>query len=263
MPLYLAGFALCAAAAVFAQEAPASGRVPGSQPNYPPETVNRGRAQFEKNCSFCHGAAATGTSNGPNLILSAIVRHDQNGNSIGPVVRQGRPDRGMPAFNLSDSEISDIVAFLHARMAASDLRSATRSLSDYALDKLLTGKPEAGRAFFFGAGKCSTCHSPTGDLAGIAKRYPPQTLETRMLYPQDSHQAATVTDKSGRDWKGSIVLLTNFDVAIRDSAGWYRSWSLDSVRLKIDDPLAGHLMLLSQYSDAEIHDVFAYLETLK
>jgi cytochrome c oxidase cbb3-type subunit 3 len=169
----------------------------------------------------------------------------------------------MPAFNFTDTEIADLSTFLHARMAASDLRSAAHPMGDYSLDKLLTGKPEAGKAFFFGAGKCSTCHSPTGDLAGIAGKYPPVTLESRMLYPTGSREIATVIDASGRQWKGSLVLLTNFDVAINDSAGWYRSWPLSSVKLHLEDPLAAHLALLPKYTDTDMHNVFAYLESLK
>ena len=169
----------------------------------------------------------------------------------------------MPAFNLTDAEISELSAFLHSRMAASDLRSANHALGPYSLDKLLTGKPEAGRTFFFGAGKCSTCHSPTGDLAGISGKYSPTELQARMLYPRDVTQTATVTDGAGRVWKGTLALITNFDVAIRDSDGWYRSWPLNLVKLQIDDRLAAHRTLLRQYTDSDMHNVFAYLESLK
>jgi cytochrome c oxidase cbb3-type subunit III len=262
----------CLAAPVGAQDAPvpaqAAERRDSSRSGYAADVVKRGRDQFVKTCSFCHGANATGTSNGPNLILSTVVRHDDNGSQIGPVIREGRPDKGMPAFNLTDTEIADLATFLHSRMAASDLRSATHSMSGYSLDKLLTGKPEDGKTFFFGAGKCFTCHSPTGDLAGIAGKYPPVTLQARMLYPAGSreagsHETATVTDASGRQSKGPLVLLTNFDVAIHDTDGWYRSWPLESVTVHIEDPLGAHLALLPKYTDADMHSVFAYLESLK
>ena len=136
-------------------------------------------------------------------------------------------------------------------------------MGGYSLDKLLTGNVEAGKAFFFDAGKCSTCHSPTGDLAGISRKYPPIELQSRMLYPPESPETATVTDASGHQWKGPLVLLTRFDIAIRDSDGWYRSWPVQTVTLKIDNPLAAHLALLPKYTDADMHNVFAYLESLK
>ncbi len=253
----------CLVVFVRAQDNPVSapGRG-GSRAAYPAAAVKRGHEQFLKTCSFCHGANAAGATDGPNLILSKVVRHDDNGSQIGPVLRQGRTDKGMPAFDFSDAQITDIAAFLHARMAASDVRSANHA-GNYALEKLLTGNPAAGKAFFFHQGGCSACHSPAGDLAGIAGKYSPFDLQSRMLYPPHSHKIATVTGKSGQQWKGTLSLLTNFDIAIQDSNGWYRSWPLHSVTYQIDNPLAAHLALLSKYSDTEMHNVFAYLESLK
>jgi cytochrome c oxidase cbb3-type subunit 3 len=250
-----------------AQDAPIpaqpTARRSSPSPDYPADVVKRGRDQFVKTCSFCHGPTATGTSNGPNLILSTFVRHDENGSQIGPIIRQGRTDKGMPAFNFTDAQIAEISTFLHSRMAASDLRSATRPMGDYSLDKLLTGKSEDGKAFFNGRGKCSTCHSPTGDLAGIARKYPPVTLQSRYLYPSEARLKATITDASGKQFTGAVKLLTNFDVAIVDPSGWYRSWPLSAVQLKLDDPLAAHRALLDSYTDADMHNIFAYLESLK
>jgi cytochrome c oxidase cbb3-type subunit 3 len=195
--------------------------------------------------------------------LSALVRHDENGSQIGPIIRQGRQEKGMPAFNFTDAQISDISIFLHSRLAASDLKSATRPMGDYSVDKLLTGKPEEGKAFFNGKGKCATCHSPSGDLAGISRKYPPVTLQAQFLYPPDRRLKATIVDQLGKQFIGPVKLLTNFDVAIIDSSGWYRSWPLSSVQLKLDDPLAAHRALLDAYTDTDIHNVFAYLESLK
>jgi cytochrome c oxidase cbb3-type subunit III len=232
-------------------------------PDYPADVVQRGHDQFQKTCAFCHGANATGSTSGPNLVQSALVRHDENGNLLAPVVRQGRPEKGMPAFPFNDTQISEISVFLHSRLKASDLKSAGRPSEQYSLDKLLVGKADAGKAFFNGAGKCAACHSVAGDLAGIARKYAPIDLQSRFLYPPDRAATATITDSSGKQHTGSILLLTNYDVAIRDAGGWYRSWPLDAITLKVNDPLAGHLELLSKYTDADMHNVFAYLETLK
>jgi cytochrome c oxidase cbb3-type subunit 3 len=254
-------FVLSGVAQLRAQDPPARRYSPW--PDYPADVVQRGQEQFQKTCAFCHGANATGGSNGPNLMQSAVVRHDEKGELLAPVVRQGRPDKGMPAFPFNDTQIADVSVFLHARLKASDLKSAGKPNEQYSLDKLLVGKADAGKAFFDGAGRCSTCHSATGDLAGIARKYAPIELQARFLYPPGPHATATVTDSSGKQHTGAILLLTNYDVAIRETDGWYRSWPLEAVTLKVNDPLAGHLELLSKYTDAEMHDVFAYLETLK
>lgn len=246
------------------QEKRAPGRHRGLWNEYPAAQVERGRKQFQKTCGFCHGPNANGGATGPNLIRSAVVRHDEKGDKIGPVIRNGFPDKGMPAFQLTNSQIMDIVAFLRFRLDESDRRSAAHTSANYSLKKLLVGNAKAGKEFFFGAGKCSSCHSPTGDLKGIAGKFPPAELQARMLYPRrGKHPTATVTEASGKQYTGPIRLLTHYDIAIVDGAGWYRSWPRSSVKVTLNDRLAAHRKLLSEMTDAEMHNLFAYLETLK
>ena len=227
------------------------------------ENVHRGQADFRQSCATCHGPDALGGV-GPNLVQSSLVRHDENGNLIAPVIQDGRPDKGMPAFPMMDSaEISDVVAFLHARVAVDSVVSSEGLAGGYSLQQLLTGNAEAGKRYFYGAGKCPTCHSPTGDLAGIAKKYSAADLEAQLLYPSHDSVTATVSLNTGKQFQGKLLHLDAFYVAILDQDGWYRSWPLHQARVEVHDPLAGHLELLSKYTDKDIHDVFAYLETLK
>src|SRR5690242_6997422 len=163
---------------------------PSNRPQFAPEAVERGRAQFAQSCGFCHGPNANGGTHGPSLIRSAVVRHDENGNLIGPVIRDGRPDLGMPPVPLSPNQVSDIVAFVKSRVAAADIRSANRPVQGSG-DKLLTGSSAAGKAFFEGAGGCAGCHSPTGALAGISRKYPATVLQARFLYPQQRRRIVT------------------------------------------------------------------------
>lgn len=246
------------------QERQAPSRHRGLWNEYPAEQVQAGRIQFQKTCAFCHGPDANGGSTGPDLMRSAVVRHDQKGDHIGPVIRSGFPDKGMPAFQLSNDQIMDIVAFLSFRLDQSDRRSPARAGAAYSLKKLLVGNAEDGKQFFDGAGKCSSCHSPTGDLKGIAGKYPPAELQARMIYPrQGQRPTATVTDATGKQFTGPIRLLTQYDIAIIDADGEYHSWPIHSVKVQINDPLAAHRQLLSVMTDADMHNLFAYLETLK
>src|SRR5438477_12621103 len=137
--------------------------------------VDRGKALFSVNCAFCHGPDARGgDSGGPNLMRSDVVLLDDKGERIGQVVKQGRPDKGMPPFMLADAQIGDIASFLHSLPVSS--RTGETPVN------IVTGNAAGGQAYF--AAKCSTCHSPTGDLKGVASRYTdPKILQQTWLLP--------------------------------------------------------------------------------
>ncbi len=222
--------------------------------------VERGHKQFQQSCGFCHGPDATG-ARGPDLVRSPLVAHDVKGDQIGEVIRRGRPDKGMPPMPVTDQQVIDIAAYLHARVAEA-LRSAHVPRS-YPIEKLLTGNVEAGKAYFNGAGGCKNCHSPAGDLAAIAGKYSPIDLEARMLYPGGRHTIAVVTLPTGEQVKGPLAHVDDFEIALRDGSGWYRSFSRDRVKVELQDPLAAHRELLDKLTQADVHNLFAYLESLK
>jgi len=222
--------------------------------------AERGRREFVQSCGFCHGADATG-ARGPDLMRSPLVAHDVKGDQIGQVIRQGRPDKGMPAMPLSDAQILDIATFLHARAAEAARSSGVPKI--YPVEKLLTGNAEAGKTFFDGAGGCTKCHSVTGDLAGVAGKHTPIELEARMLYPGGKHRTAVVTLASGEQVKGGVEHADDFVIAVRDEKGWYRSFRRDRVKVEIEDRLAEHRELLGKLTQKDVHNLFAYIETLK
>lgn len=226
--------------------------------------VERGRKQFQQSCGFCHGPDATG-ARGPDLVRSPLVAHDVNGDKIGEVIRLGRPDKGMLPVPMTDEQVADIAAFLHAR-AKEALESGSVPKS-YPVEKLLTGDPDMGKAYFNGPGGCKNCHSLTGDLAAIATKLSPIELEARMLYPGvrggRSIITAVVTLPSGEQIQGPLVHADDFVVGLRDASGWYRSFSRNRVKVELLDPLAAHRELLDKLTQAEVHNLFAYLQTLK
>jgi len=222
--------------------------------------AERGRREFVQSCGFCHGADASG-ARGPDLMRSPLVAHDVKGDQIGQVIRQGRPDKGMPAMPLSDAQILDIATFLHARAAEAARSSGVPKI--YPVEKLLTGNAEAGKTFFDGAGGCTKCHSVTGDLAGVAGKHTPIELEARMLYPGGKHRTAVVTLASGEQVKGGVEHADDFVIAVRDEKGWYRSFRRDRVKVEIEDRLAEHRELLGKLTQKDVHNLFAYIETLK
>ncbi len=230
------------------------------QADSPDPAIERGHKQFEQACGFCHGPDATG-ARGPDLVRSPLVAHDVKGDLIGDVIRHGRPDKGMPAMPLTDVQVSDIAAFLHAR-ATEALRSSGLPRV-YSLEKLLTGNAGAGKEFFNGPGGCNKCHSPSGDLAKVASKYSPIDLEAHMLYPGGKHATALVTLPSGEQLKGEVVHVDDFEIGLRDASGWYRSFSREQVKVEMQDPLSAHREMLGKLTQADVHNLFAYLETLK
>jgi cytochrome c oxidase cbb3-type subunit 3 len=223
--------------------------------------VSTGQSKFVQDCAFCHGRDAGGGEDGPDLTRSKIVADDVAGDKIGPVVRNGRPQNGMPRFTVSDQELAALVAFIHSQKTIAESQKGGRRGVD--VSDLQTGNAEAGKQYFNGAGKCSSCHSPTGDLAGLATRLQGLRLEERLMYPKGAKSKIVITLPSGDTVSGELAYQDEFTVAVRDATGWYRSFAVSKVKFKIDSPADAHAALLARYTDDDIHNLMAYLQTLK
>lgn len=244
---------------------------PGDYKNYDAAMLERGKALFLTNCSFCHGANAKGGEGGPDLVRSLVVLDDENGERIGAVVLNGRPGTAMPKFDFSSSQVGDLSAFLHDQVR----QAATRGT--YAILNILVGDPKAGQAYFNGVGKCSGCHSVEGDLAHIGSKYSPVDLQQKFVMPRAGEGSgynsqvnyAPITVKvvlpSGIQYQGRLLHIDDFFVALIDAKGRRRSFTRDgdTPKIEIHDPLQPHNELLSRYTDSDIHNLTAYLVTLK
>jgi cytochrome c oxidase cbb3-type subunit III len=231
-----------------------------------PAVVTRGHQIFSANCSFCHGSDARGGEGGPNLIRSELVMDDKNGELIATVVQNGRPDKGMPKFDLSTEDIAAIAAFIHSEPVGG--RAATTGMVNP-----LVGDAKAGEAFFNGAGKCATCHSVTGDLAGIGAKFPDvRALQGTILSGEPvgpstpiPWKTVTVTLRNGQTVEGKLYQIDDFIVSLIDADGNYHSYPRqgDYPKVVIKDPLQPHLDMLRTLKDDDIHNLTAYLVTLK
>jgi cytochrome c oxidase cbb3-type subunit III len=238
--------------------------------------VDRGKALLVEHCGFCHGANARGGSGGPDLTRSVVVQEDEGGKQLGAFLRVGRPERGMPKFDLPEAQMGDLAAFLHSAIYL----NANRRL--YKILDIVVGDPKAGQAYFNGAGRCSSCHSPTGDLKGIGAKYEPTALQGRLLVPRGRPGGSgspsgplymeptaikvTVTLPSGESASGGLVRLTDFDVILYDTAaGRARSFlrNGDVPKVVVSDPLQAHVDHLQKWTDTEMHNMTAYLASLK
>jgi cytochrome c oxidase cbb3-type subunit III len=239
-----------------------------------PAAVDRGAKLYAANCAGCHGPAARGGVGAPDLLRSLLVLDDEKGILIAPVLRSGRPDEGMPKPNLTEPQIADVVAWLHLQTYAAGHRTT------YAFHDILTGDAKKGEAYF--GATCGGCHSATGDLHGIGSRYDPLALQAHWLQPRGGRGGGggrggrgaaasrdaitvTVTPASGEKVSGTLDRVDDFSVSLRDSSGDYHSFTREGAVpvVEIHDPLKAHTDLLAKYTDADIHNVTAYLVTLK
>ena len=247
------------------QASPASVPPPRSTTTqtYPADQITAGQRLFTAQCGFCHGRDAMGGESGPDLTRAALVAEDVRGDKLGPLLRAGRVDKGMPAFTLSATDLGAIVAFVHDQKTKAESLTGGRRTVDVA--DLQTGDPEAGRKYFGGA--CVKCHSATGDLAGVGKRLQGLALLQRMLYPapgrEGSKATVTVTLASGGVVSGKLAYRDEFTIALTDANGWYRAWPAQTVKFVVNDPIQAHVDQLGKYTDGDMHDVFAYLQTLR
>jgi len=235
-----------------------------------PAAIERGRALYGVNCQFCHGADTRGGDSGPSLLRSGVVLDDQHGELIAPIVVNGRTDRGMPKFAMTAEQIADIAAFIHTFKAAGYDESRRKPAT------ILVGDATAGKAFF--AAKCAACHSADGDLRGVATRIADERLlQQTFLMPGTGGgrgapppvvvppTTATITLASGEKVEGRVERIDDFTVSIVTEDGQRRSFRTEdgAPRVEVHDPLQGHRDLLRVYADRDIHNVTAYLWTLK
>jgi cytochrome c oxidase cbb3-type subunit 3 len=253
-----------------------------------PAVVKRGAIAFATNCAGCHGATAKGTSIAPDLIRSTLVEDDNKGDQIGPVLRVAHPKGGTSKLSLSDQDITDLASWLRVQVYGAAFRQT------YVYLDTLVGDPKKGEAYF--KAKCASCHSPTGDLAGIGTRFDPPTLQSRWITgggavrggrggrgaaltsengstiadtaPPNVTNATitiTVTLANGQKFDGVPISVTDFVVVFKDMSGAYHSYARADgfPKVEVHNPLQPHVDILKALNDSDMHDVTAYLVTLK
>jgi cytochrome c oxidase cbb3-type subunit III len=250
------------------------------RPPADPAVVAKGKASYEIYCRACHGPDLRGgDQGGPNLLRSPVALADVDGESIGPVIKTGRQTPGMPPMPplpLPDDEIKVIAAFVRSVLASASRQGGPPEGPPVKLN-LLVGDASAGQKYF--AAKCSSCHAPT-NFAGLATKVS-DTMQLQNMWvsgggggggrgrggPAAPSRAVTVavTLPDGQKAEGRLVRMDDFIVILADADGRQRSFRRegDVPQIQLRDPLEGHKKLLLEYTDKDIHDVTAYLSTLK
>jgi mono/diheme cytochrome c family protein len=271
----LANFVIRAAIVLLASEGmlTAQGRGGGARGGrfkvYSPEAVNRGLPAYNSTCGYCHGARGKGGQAGPDLIASTVTLHDEDGVQLAKYVR-GPGHSKVAKVEFTDDQMADIAAYLHSRVIYASGRGDVR------LAEVLVGDPKAGEFYFNGSGGCSKCHSPAGNLKGIGAKYDVATLQDRLVMPRAGRGGfgrgsnanapyAVVTLPSGERFKGAPVRVTDFDVVIRLEDESTKTWARERgvPKVEIVDPLQAHIDIMTHLSDTDMHNLTAYLATLK
>jgi cytochrome c oxidase cbb3-type subunit 3 len=259
---------------------PAQQRPPGD-----PALVARGNTVYGIECRSCHGGDLRGGDlGGPNLLRSQVVLNDQEGELIHPIVAGSRQPQGMPAIKMSDDDVKAVSAFIHSVVATSRGQGSPPAGPPVVLN-VLVGDPVAGQKYF--SAKCSACHSTTGDLAGIGARMPEAMLLQNLWVaggtaprgrggaggaaaargdaPTRRDVTAVVTVPSGQKVEGRLERIDDFYITVTPAGGIERTFRRDGdvPKIEIRDPLEAHRNLLTVYTDKDIHDVTAFLATLK
>ena len=260
-----------------------------------------GRLVWQAQCVNCHGGQARGPEEGPNIIRAETTNYDRTnkvaGAVLGPFLKKGHPTMtGKPSATLTDAEIVQLANFLRQRV-----NETMRGSPTYAMlpENILTGDAKAGQAFFNGEGGCTKCHTSTSlSLAGIASRITsPQTLQARVVYPAPAgfgaarggrggrgaavaappaanptgptppHPLAvkvTITPPTGAPISGTLIEQDAFFIVVSDDKGVQRTVrKVPGVKIVTTNPMQWHVDFVDRITDKQMHDLTAYLWSLK
>jgi cytochrome c oxidase cbb3-type subunit III len=241
------------------------------RPKAPQDVLDRGKGTFGVSCAFCHGSDAGGGEVGPNLKRSTVVLDDQHGELIEPIVHGGRQAQGMPRIELTNEQISDIADWLHSLPVTARTDPNAENIN------IVVGKAEPGKVVFDKT--CASCHSVTGDLKAYSTKFDnPKALQQWWMMPGSGSRGgplkappglhlpsttATVTMKDGKKIEGTLLRMDDYTARVQLADGTVRTIDRSSAKVDVHDPLQPHKDMLKKISDKDIHDVTAYLVTLK
>ena len=254
-----------------------AGAGPSDKPVVDAAAADRGRKVWAAECIDCHGTQARGSDKGSNVVRSLVVLRDRYGSQLGPFLKKGhKMQSGAASASLTGAQVEDLAHFLRQRV-----NDSLRGSPLFQVQNVLTGDAKAGEAFFTGEGKCTTCHAQGGqaaNLAGIGARLEPVDIQQRFLFPatgrggggrgrgaaNPSTIQVRVTPENGAPVSGVLLQMDDFYITLRQADGGQLTFRrTPATRVEKTDPLEFHNALLDKISDKTMHDVVAYLETLK
>jgi len=270
---------------------------PPARPTLDPASVARGDVLYNSlACSSCHGPLGLGGAAGAaDLTKSALAQTPDTGRTLAAFLQVGRPELGMPpvARALTPAEAADLSAKIRSLapppappQATAGGRAAGPPLPAALAGQdlsIVIGDPKLGKAYFNSReGRCSSCHavedgkaSPAANLAHVATKYKAEKdLQQQWMLPgrdvnwsprKDNTVTAVATFADGHEVRGFLTSVSDFKLVVRDAAGKVtivpRADGEPKVRL--EDRIQAHIDLMDVYQDNDIHNLTAYLTSLK
>lgn len=263
--------ALMLLAGFLAAQQPSGSSGRGGRPALPPidnAIADRGQQVYAANCASCHGPDARGTAQGVDLVRAFSVRLDPTGTKLGPFLSSGHENNSVPPISLTSAQVSDLAMYFRVRI---DFVTSGRG---NVAPNIIIGNAKDGETYFNGEGKCSTCHSVTGDLKGIGSKYSATMLQNRIVLPRsrggagrgdppEPARTVTITLTDGSTLNGTLVTISDFLVTYRDSSGEQHTVTRNGnvPKVAIHDPLEAHIENMRRMTTKQMHDLTAYLVT--
>lgn len=218
--------------------------------------ASRGASLYSKHCAFCHGRNSRGAT-GPSLITSDVVLSDDHGERLVSFLKRGRPDKGMPAFaRIPDQELKNVAEFLHQQVEDVANRGAYRVLN------ILVGDPVKGEAYV--NAHCTSCHKPDSFSHIASKFRSPELLQRGWVWPARSANVTAEVRTANGLISGEVSQISDFRITLADASGNVHAIDRGpGVDVRLKDPLSAHQEIVKTLANHDMHDVTAYLETLK
>ena len=230
---------------------------PTPRPKVTAQEIARGRALFEAQCAYCHGADGDG-GRGANLARPTFHRAATD-EALFRVVNRGIPGTGMPGNAMSARETWQMVAFV-------------RSLGRVKREPL-PGNAARGAQVYEGAG-CAACHTIRGrggssgpDLTDVGARSSPAYLRRSIVDPQadvpSGFKQARAATREGRRLAGVVVNEDTFSIQLRDAGGTLYSYFKEELSELVTDRTTTMPSFRERLEPAALDDLVAYLVSLE
>jgi putative heme-binding domain-containing protein len=221
------------------------------------ESIRNGMTLYRWRCGECHGLDATGYR-GPDL--TAVLAAGMPDERLFRVIRQGVPGTEMPASNMPDDELLQLMAYL-------------RNMNAVAPSDTPVGNVEHGQQLF--AANCTSCHRVSGkggkigpDLTRIGSSRSRAALVREIRTPSEvippNYETVTVVTKDGQKVRGVKKNEDAFSIQVMDMRERLQGY----LRSNVQDVVYEKASLMPAYtpqrlSDTDLNDLIGYLTTLR